>query len=178
VAAFHHPGKQERGAAPEPAGAPVWTNQSLQTNRALPAPGRRWPVVVRLRVRIRRFSLDGQLARGADPCSSLALACRAQQLCQPTLGRELAGEVEWVVEEARRPGYWRIASLNQPSITECRPLLLGVAQDLRCTGPVYARGVALVRLLLRDGRSPIYSLSEPRRLEGEVRRAAAALYLG
>jgi hypothetical protein len=177
LAAFH-PGKQEWGAAPDPAGAPVWAKQGLETGRALAAPRRRWPVVVRGRVRIHRFSLDGQLAGGADPCSSLALACRAQQLCQPTVRRELAREVEWVVEEARRPGYWRIAPLNQRSITECRPLLLGVAQDLRCTGPVYARGVALVRLLLRDGRSPIYSPSGPRRLEVEVRRAAAALYLG
>jgi hypothetical protein len=134
--------------------------------------------MVRVRVRIRRFSLDGQLAGGADPCSSFALACRAQQLCQPTVRGELAREVEWVVEEACRPGYWRIAPLNRRSITECRPLLLGVAQDLRSTDPLYARGIALVRLLLTDGRSPIYSASESHRLEEELGRAGAALYRG
>ena len=119
-----------RGSVPPPreagagssfgrAGAQVWTNQSLETNRArLPpdAAGRWWfgsgpdsPFLARWAA-----------GSGADPCSSLALACRAQQLCQPTLRREPAGEVEWAVEEARRPAAWRIA-LNQPSISECRP---------------------------------------------------------
>jgi hypothetical protein len=136
-----------------------------------------WRASVRLRVRVRRFSLDQQVARGADPRSNAALAERARELCRPELRRALAGELERVLEAAKLPGYWLVAPLNRSAIAECRPLLLDLVQDLGSTGPVHARGVALVRLLLRDGRSPIYAPSPSPNLEEELRRARAALLL-
>jgi hypothetical protein len=57
-------------------------------------------------------------------------------------------------------------------------LLLELAEALRSDGVVYAQGVALARLLLLDGCSPIYAPSEPRWLEAELRRARAALFVG
>jgi hypothetical protein len=143
-------------------------------------PGPGWPLSVRVRVRVRRFSLDRQLARGADPCS-LELARRAEELCRPKLRCALGADIERAVDAASvPPPRWLTAAipLSRQSIKACRSLLLEVAEELRCSGPLYARGVALVRLLLVDGRSPLYAPSEPPRLEEEVRRARAALFLG
>jgi hypothetical protein len=181
IEAVEREAELEDEAAPEPVGrsdlrdpGPVQAPAGESLRRAAPFD---WPASVRFRARLRRFSLDEQLARGADPCSKPTLAQRARELCQPKLRRKLAENIERVVEDANLPSYWLIAPLNRRGITECRPLLLGLAEDLRSTGPVYARGVALVQLLLMDGRSPIYAPSDPRQLEEEVRRARVALML-
>jgi hypothetical protein len=170
-------------AAPDPrAGADVlaWLDRDSRGHRWSGGPGPRWPLWVRARVRLHRFSLDERLARGADPCSSLELARRAAELCQPKLRRELSADLERAVDAASIPARWPTAAVpvSPRAIAECRPLLLELAERLRCPGPVYARGVALVCLLLRDGGSPLYAPSEPRQLEGPVRRARAALLRG
>jgi hypothetical protein len=171
-----------RGTVPDPGASAdllAWLDRDSRGHSWSGGPGLRWPLSVRTRVRLRRFSLDEQLARGADPSSSLELARRAAELCQPKLRRELSAEIERAVDAASIPARWPTAAVpvSSRSVTQSRPLLLELAEDLRCPGPLYARGVALVRLLLRDGGSPLYAPSEPWQLEEEVRRACAALLL-
>jgi hypothetical protein len=141
---------------------------------------RAWPVSVRLLVRLRRTSLDRELAAGADPCTNLQLACRARELCRPSLRRRLGADLERAVDAARVPAPLLTASipLDRYAISECERLLLVLAEDLRSDRPAYARGVALTRLLLTDGDSPLYAPSEPRRLEAAARSARAALFQG
>ena len=141
---------------------------------------RAWPVSVRLLVRLRRTSLDRELGAGADPSTNPQLACRARELCRPTLRRRLGVDVERALDAARVPAPLLTASilLDRYSIGECERLLLGLAEELRSDRPVYARGVALTRLLLTDGASPLYAPSEPRRLEAAARSARAALSQG
>jgi len=173
-------GDAARGAVPDwgaPGDRPAWLEQGSWKDRWRGEPRIGWPLSVRVRVRLQRLSLDRQLARGADPCPSPALARRAHELCQLKLRRELATDIERAIEAANVPARQLTAAVpvDRRAISECRHLLLGLAEDLRCAGCVYARGVALVRVLLRDGGSPLYALSEPRELEEAIRRARAAL---
>ena len=154
-----------------------WDDASCRVSRT-PRVGS--SLLVRARVRMRRFSLDQQLARGADPRLDAELARRAKELCQPKLRRRLSEDIERAVEEASVPARLLTAAipLNRRSVESCRPSLLALAHDLRSPGPVYARGVAQVRRLLIDGASPLYVSSDPYDLEEEVRRAKSALWLG
>lgn len=169
-----------RGPVPDwgaPVVLPPWLKQGSWKGRRPGEPRIGWPLSVRVRVRLQRFSLDRQLARGADPRSSSALARRAHELCQLKLRRGLATDIERAIEAANVPARQLTAAVpvDRRAISECRHLLLGLAEDLRCAGCVYARGVALVRVLLSDGGSPLYARSEPRELEEAIRRARAAL---
>jgi hypothetical protein len=177
-------GDAARRAAPDweaTRDVPRWLDRDSRGHSWPGGPGLGWPLSVRIRVRLRRFSLDQQLARGADPCSSLEVARRAEELCQPKLRRGLSADIERAVDAASvPPPRWLTAAIpmSRRSIKHCRPLLLEVAEELRSPGPVYARGIALVRLLLVDGYSPLYVPSEPQQLEEAVLRAHAALFLG
>ena len=163
-----------------PLDVPPWDDQDWPKARWPCRRGDRWPLFVLARVRLRRFRLDEQLGGGADPCSSAELARRAKELCKVKLRRRLSSDIERVVDEARTGAHYLTGSvpLNRDSVRLCQDSLLGLAQDLTSPGPVYARGVALVRLMLMDGGSLLYATSEPRQLEEEVRRARAALRLG
>jgi hypothetical protein len=136
--------------------------------------------LLRARVRLHRYSLDRKLACGDDPCASPKLARRAKELCQRDLRDRLAAELDQVVHAAGAPPLWFTPAvrLDRSCIDACRPLLLELAEALRSDGAVYAQGVALARLLLLDGCSPIYAPSEPRWLEAELRRARTALFVG
>jgi hypothetical protein len=170
------------GAVPDPDTPDLraWLGRGSEHDRRLVGLRFEWPLAVRARVWLRRFSLDQRLASGADPRSSPELARRAQELCQLRLRRQLSADIERTIEAASIPDRWLTAAIpiSRRSITECRPLLLGLAQDLRCAGPLYARGIALVRLLLMDGGSPLYAPSEPCQLEEEIHRARSALLRG
>jgi hypothetical protein len=129
--------------------------------------------------RVGRFSLDQALALGADPSTSRRLSRRALKLCHSVTRRKIAADLERVVEAADEPPRPLTAAvpLNRVAIRELRALLLTLAEDLRGAEPMNARGVALARLLLMDGYSPLYGLRPARELEEELRRTRAALLL-
>ena len=171
--AFRRPHLTQGG----PLDVPSWADRGV---RRRGRSRRAWPVAVRLLVRLRRTSLDRELALGADPCTNPQLACRAGELCRPGLRRRLGADVERAVDAVGVPAPLLTASipLDRYSISACEPSLLGLAEDLRSDRPVYARGVALTRLLLTDGDSPIYAPSKPWRLAAAARSARAALTQG
>jgi hypothetical protein len=165
------------GDAGLPPDFPSWDDKGWPAGLLVPRRRVRWPLFIRARVRLRRFALDKQLARGADPRSSAELARRAKELCEPKLRRRLSSDIERAIEDASAGPRYLTASipLNRGSVRLCQDSLLGLAQDLRSPGPVYASGVALVRLMLLDGASPLYMPSDERELLEEVHRAHAAL---
>jgi hypothetical protein len=130
-------------------------------------------------VRLGSFSLDEALSDGIDPSTSKRLARRAGKLCEPDMRNKAARGIERVVETADElPGpLTPTVPLNRKAIGELRPLLLSLADDLRTEDQVSPRGVAMIRMLLRDGYSPLYGSADPRGLEEELRRARVALLL-
>ena len=116
--------------------------------------------VERVAARVRATRLDRDLAAGESPDSTAALALRAQVLVRPSMRRALAHGVQRLLAEA--------ASEAPPRCIGARVFvrperILRVTDELRLLidhlltpGPVPARGVALVRLLLSDGAGPLY----------------------
>jgi hypothetical protein len=111
---------------------------------------------LRLRVAVTRGRLDRQIAAGR-PCEATpALALRARQLTEMDNRTELARELRGVVRSC--PALSRTA-IDRARLTAGREALLGLADGLDGSGPVSARGVALVQALLTDGvGSPLFNL--------------------
>jgi hypothetical protein len=112
----------------------------------------------RLAARWRAGSLERELARGAAPETAAALALRAQWLIGPAVRATLARRLLRLVGDARRGHVWPGTKVRPP-----RRAIVAAAQDLDllagrllAPGPVSARGVAQVRLLLTDGCGPLY----------------------
>jgi hypothetical protein len=106
---------------------------------------------------LRARHLDVELARGADPEADAALALRAAILTSPAGRRRLAAALGRIAAAAgeTRPG-WHPSSARA-AVAEVEPELLGLARRLVAPGPVAARGVAEVRLLLTDGARPLHA---------------------
>jgi hypothetical protein len=134
-------------------------------------------LILRARVLATRRSLDEQLADGANPARSAALALRARQLVSPRARRQVASGLERLVREAERPAPLHPAALSLPrrEILDLRAALLGIVACLRDTRPVYAQGMALLWRLLTDGAGPAYDPHATHSLRRAVRVAAEAL---
>lgn len=65
--------------------------------------------------------------------------------------------------------------LCRAGVARCRALIEELAAQLTEPGPVDARGVALLRLLLTDGASPLYSRLDDGALDRCLADALAAL---
>jgi hypothetical protein len=114
-------------------------------------PGRRTRVVARLR----GHSLDRALADGADPADCPLLAARAAQLTCRDARRWLADTVERFVLAAELPSRGRV-SPARGGVRANRAQFLELAARLRDDAPLYARGMAELKLMLRDGTGPAY----------------------
>jgi hypothetical protein len=130
-----------------------------------------------LSVLLHRNKLDRDLALGADPVSSRALALRAGQLA----GRRGRGRAATAVErviQAADDGAARFSSAvppNRAAICSNRAELLHLLGRLRGPEPVAANGVARLLRLLRDGTSPLYVPGAPYLLADELERVDRAL---
>lgn len=103
---------------------------------------------------LRRTSLDRELADGADPASCPMLAARAAALAGTRTRRGIAAALERAAFDNERSAL-RIPR-SRPAITANRSRMLELADRLRRREPVYAAGVAVLRLLLIDGCGPLY----------------------
>ncbi len=131
----------------------------------------------RLLIRLRAFRLDTDLAGGASPEASVELALRAQLLVRPRHRRDLAASLSRLLATARQAQFG--ARLPVPvcrdQVRDCQDELEEVIARLRAAGPVPARGVAKVCILLADASGPLYRRSSPGDLWARVREAADAL---
>jgi hypothetical protein len=111
----------------------------------------------RLASRLRADSLDRALADGADPTHAVRLAARAAHLTCPKTRARLAVTVERFVQAADLAPRRSQVRPSRGGVDANRRELLELATALRDSAPVYARGVAELKLMLRDGTGPAYT---------------------
>jgi hypothetical protein len=126
---------------------------------------------------IRAWRLDADLASGASPDSSVALALRAQMLVRIRTRRELARGVQRVVSRATgQPTPTRImVPVSCARIRACTDEFNELIASLLADGPVSAQGMARVRELLTDAGSPLYQSGPTGEMRVAVRAATEAL---
>jgi hypothetical protein len=115
--------------------------------------------LARLRVRVRRDSLDRRLAAGEDPRTDPDLALRAEELTEGDARRRIAMALYRLIDEASGvpAPFSSKVPLARGAIIACTPLLCLIAGRLESNQPVAARGAAQAALLLHEGNSPLYS---------------------
>lgn len=109
---------------------------------------------------VRASRLGRDLAAGVAPEANATLACRAQALVRPSMRRELASSVQQLLREAARRPTRGFAGARVPirhdRVLAAADTLELLVDRLLAPGPVPARGVARVRVLLTDGAGPLY----------------------
>ena len=128
-------------------------------------------------VRIRASRLDRQLAAGASPDASVALALRAQLLVRTRVRHDLARSARRILLAATRaPGARRLpVPVGRGPVRNCSEEFAELISRLLAAGPVPAQGVARASLLLTDATSPLYHPDRADDLRAVVRAAASAL---
>lgn len=142
-------------------------NPWLQCTQALFEPTR----INRVLARARRLGLNRALAEGADPTASPLLAARAAQLVRPANRRRLASSLERLALAAEGQATRFRVMPQRRTLQANRFALLDLAARLRKGGLLYARGIAILELVLIDGTGPTYT--DPRG-EGLARQLALA----
>jgi hypothetical protein len=112
----------------------------------------------RFTTRLRAFHLDGVLAVGASPDSSVPLALRAQVLIQPAARRDLARGAQCILAAAlqQRAKSLHYVPIHRDRVRECSDEFEELVLRLLAPEPVSVLGMAQVSVLLTDGRSPLY----------------------
>ena len=132
-------------------------------------------VMTRLRARTRRLELDRALAEGADPASSPLLAARAAQLVARANRYRLAAAIEHLALTAAAPRGLLRTVPRRGAVHPNRTQLMDLAGTLRRGGLLYARGIAILELVLIDGSGPAYSDARGEGLARQLQLAAAGL---
>jgi len=138
------------------------------------------PVTTRCRVKAAVLAdrLDRMLAEGIEPESDVLLAIRAERLVAIRTRHDLARTIGRLVRAATEPEHplSRASSMAVLSrVREVQPELEDLIDRLLAPVPVPARGMALVRLLLRDGTGPLFRYESHADLRRQVRCACTAL---
>jgi hypothetical protein len=132
-------------------------------------------LVTRVRARMRRLELDHALAEGADPSSSPLLAARAGQLVQRSSRHRLASAIERLALTADAPPTRFGAMPRRRALHANRFVLLELAGTLRKGSLLYARGIAMLELVLIDGTGPAYTDARGEALARQLELAGASL---
>jgi hypothetical protein len=132
-------------------------------------------LVTRVVARVRRLALDQAIADGADLTTSPHLAARAAQLAAPGTRSRIAEGLEHVVLTADGPrGRLRTPPLRE-AVQANRARLMALASILRHGGLLYARGIAVLELVLIDGTGPAYTDPRGEGLARQLQLAAESL---
>lgn len=127
--------------------------------------------------RLRAHRLDSDLAAGASPDSTVALALRAQRLVRISARRDLARRTQRVLAvamQAPRSGLMSVP-VCQDRVRDCSAEFSELIRCLLAACPVPARGVAKASVLLADASGPLYHRASANDLRARVRAAADAL---
>jgi hypothetical protein len=129
-----------------------------------------------LLARLKAGKLDSQLASGIAPERSAVLFSHAVRIVRPRSCAVLASTLRRVAADSERSsGISNRVPLARDAVRSAQPELVGLAERLERPGPIRARGVAQLRLLLGDGSGPLYRRASGRRLGAELRVAASHL---
>jgi len=128
---------------------------------------------VRLRDRLATWlharAIDERLARGTAPEESVECALRAHELTQPRMRHDLASGVDRAITSTTRARVSPFAMLDRRQVLGALPELHALRARLDSKGMPSAQGVAGARLLLTDGRGPLYNPAAPRSLRDALR---------
>jgi hypothetical protein len=132
--------------------------------------------LLRLRVLVHRGRLDRLIAEGASQPADSRVGLRATQLARPTLRAKLAHSLLNALRSVDDSPPYGFVSPHIPvdaaSVRSCSLELRDLARALTDVDS-RARGVAITRVLLTDGGSPLYMNGPPDRLR-EILVAARA----
>lgn len=133
--------------------------------------------LVRVRARVRARHSDRALASGISPDSNACLSVRAHELIGWPTRAALARAIRRLVREAGHPVTPMTfhVPLCRGKIGRSRDTLEGLADRLLTDGPLDARGLAQISLLLTDGAGPVYDRPNADDLQPALERAIAAL---
>jgi hypothetical protein len=109
-----------------------------------------------LLTRARGAALDRLLAEGVAPESSLDLAIRADVLARPEQRAVLARDLDRIATTVRRTPSKVQVRLCRKRIRQAGAEFAALSFQLTATGPVSVQGIAMVRMLLRDGTGPLF----------------------
>jgi hypothetical protein len=129
----------------------------------------------RLRARLRAVALDRELADGAAPEASVALALHAARVYGPSQRQLLADSLTRLSNVSDSTSARLRVPVDREAVRRARMELEAVADRLTADAPVSVRGVARVRLLIADGTGPLYRGARPEQLRRELRSTLAAL---
>jgi hypothetical protein len=130
----------------------------------------------RLEARLRSATLDRELAEGASPDSSVALAVHAEHLHANGQRSLLARSLRRVSAAPDTAAARRLrAPLDREAVRRARAELEALAGRLASSEPLDVRGVARVRTLLSDGTGPLYQETDPARLRRELAATLASM---
>jgi hypothetical protein len=128
---------------------------------------RRDGVVPRAHALLRAGALDRALGAGASPEASLLLAVHARRIVGPRACRALATSLRRLIAgHAPRNSI----PVSRTRIRSAATALSATATRLETSGPIAARGVAALRLLLGDGAGPLYCTGPDIDLAAELTR--------
>jgi hypothetical protein len=164
--------------AREPAPRPRAVHQSVGNDRVviqLDADGvwaRRVTWRERLESHLFGDRLDRALAAGVPPETDPLLALRAAQISSPKSRRELAVVVRRMLDSALSADDAPFKAKSMailPRVKKARREFESLAEHLEAPVPLPARGMAAVKLLLRDGAGPLYRYESRQNLARLVR---------
>jgi hypothetical protein len=135
---------------------------------------RRVRLLDRLTARVRASALDHELAAGASPESSIAMAVHAGHLCGQSERRLLARSLLRIASSSDTPARF-VAPISRGAVRRAHTELEAVIDRLLAPGPVDVHGVARIRTLLADGTGPLYRGLTSERLRAELRATLAAM---
>jgi len=133
---------------------------------------------LRLKMLMRRWHLDHEIAAGRDCNETAELALRARQLGELRTRRKVSRSLRDLVDYVDHTGSRCSAppSVAQPMASRFgRAAVLELADRLETARSVAPRGVALAITLLNDGHSPLYDPRAGRSVTEAAREATELL---
>jgi hypothetical protein len=129
----------------------------------------------RLAARARGHALDRALIDGADPSATAQLAARAATLTSMSMRREVARGLDRLARDGREAqARWQLRPFKRAAAANAAELH-ALATRLRGSGPLYARGIAMLSRLLTEGAGPAYSDRRGELLAQRLHDASVAL---
>ena len=129
----------------------------------------------RITARLRTGVLDRALAAGADPAASPQIAARTAQLGSTLMRTRIADGLERLALSADKPRSRLRILPSRAAMLGNRSEMLELAEILRQDRPLYARGVAMLRVILTDGTGPAYTDQRGDALASQLQVARASL---
>lgn len=137
------------------------------------------PFGARVRARLFPARFDAELAEGEQVAAGSATAVHAQRLVSVHERETVARSLRQCLQDARGGAdpavmFSSRVRVHRRNVLAAANLIDKLTLRLHSPRPVSPRGMALLRMLLTDGRSPLYELGEGD-LEGRLAAALATL---